>query len=122
MLVVMVKRIIRSLTVLAALVAAYQAYVLLAVPLMEPPLAVRPSLKRPPGQDPGATNPVTPYQLLLANYFPKEHWSQTQPPKVFASSNEQAMLVIDDYKRHPETRAGDERFTQVDITRFALLV
>ena len=37
----MFSRLIRSLIVLIALVAAYQAYVLLAVPLMEPPLAVR---------------------------------------------------------------------------------
>ncbi len=37
----MFRRILRSTIVLAVVVAAYQAYVLLAVPLMEPPLAVQ---------------------------------------------------------------------------------
>src|SRR5687768_4600509 len=114
----MFRRFLRSLTVLAALVAAYQAYVLLAVPLMEPPLAARKPGAKPPGERPGDPNPVTKYQLLLSNYFPKDHWSQTRPPKVFASSNEQAMLVLDDYKRHAESHVNNERFTQVDIARF----
>ena len=37
----MLRRILRSTIVLAVVIAAYQAYVLLAVPHMEPPLAVR---------------------------------------------------------------------------------
>jgi len=118
----MFRRIIRSLTVLAALVVAYQAYVLLAVPILDPPIELRQAQNRPPGQRPDDPNPGTKYQLLLSNYFPKNHWSQTRPPKVFASSDEKAMLVLDDYTRHAETSANDERYTQVDITRFALLV
>jgi hypothetical protein len=118
----MVKRIFRSLAVFAALIAAYQAYVLLAVPLMDPPLAVKKGTTKPPFPRPADANPVTQYQLLLSNYFPKDHWSQTRPPKVFASSDEKAMLVLDDYKRYAETRVNDERFTQVDISTFALLV
>jgi hypothetical protein len=58
----------------------------------------------------------------LSHYFPKDHWSQIRPPKVFASSKEDAMLVLDDYTRHAETRVNDERYTQVDVDKFALLV
>jgi len=118
----MFRSILRCLTVFASLIAAYQAYVLLAVPLLEPELKVRPHQARPPGLIREDPNPINKYQLLLSNYFPKDHWSQTRPPKVFASSNDQAMLVLDDYQRHAETRSGAERFTQVDISKFALLV
>jgi lipopolysaccharide export system protein LptA len=118
----MYRRIIRSLTVFAALVVAYQAYVLLAVPVLDPPIELKRARRTPSGQKPGDLNPATKWQLLLSNYFPKDHWSQTQPPKVFASSNEQAIVVLDDYTRHAETSANNERYTQVDIKRFALLV
>ena len=40
----MYRRILRSTIVLVAVIAAYQAYVLLAVPRMEPPLAVKEKL------------------------------------------------------------------------------
>lgn len=117
----MFQRILRSSMMLAALVAAYQAYVLLAVPLMEPSLEMRQRrTTRPPG-DPSAQS-ITRYQLLLSNYFPKDHWSQSRPPKVIASSDEKAMLVIDEYTRHQEDRVDNERFTRVDIKRFALLI
>jgi lipopolysaccharide export system protein LptA len=116
----MFRRTIRFVIVLAALVASYQAYVLFAVPLMDPPLAVpKPSAKPSRPSDP---NGATRYQQLLSNYFPKDHWTQTRPPKVFASSDEKAMLVLDDYKRYAEQRVNNERFTQVDISTFALLV
>ncbi|MCI0333303.1 MAG: hypothetical protein L0228_08785 [Planctomycetes bacterium] len=118
----MFRRLLRSMTALAALVAAYQAYVLLAVPLMEPSLEVRERKRHSQADHAKAEQAVTKYQLLLSNYFPKDHWSQTRPPKVFASSNEQAMLVLDEYTRHEETRLNNERYTQVDIARFALLV
>jgi lipopolysaccharide export system protein LptA len=110
----MLRRIFRSLVVFAALIVAYQAYILLAVPRMEPPLALRKSLKSNRDERDQAAKSITKYQLLLSNYFPKDHWSQLRPPKVIASSSEQAMLVLDDYERHDDGR--------VDIERFALLV
>jgi hypothetical protein len=118
----MFKKLLRSVTVLVALVVAYQAYVLLAVPLMEPTLEAKQKRKVTREEYNQAAQAVTQYQLLLANYFPADHWSQARPPKVFASSNEQAMLVLDDYTRHEEVRVSNERYTQVDIARFALLV
>ncbi len=117
----MFSRIVRSLIVLGVLVGAYRAYVLLAVPLMEPPLAVRQSRPATPGERYGAAQSLTTYQLLLSNYFPRDHWSQTRPPKVLASSNEQAMLVVDDWKRQSAEIDG-KSVVAVSIERFALLV
>jgi hypothetical protein len=116
-----IRRILRTVTVLASLVVAYQAYVLFAVPLLDPPIKERQAATKIPGEQPRGGNPDTQIQLLLSNYFPADHWTQKQPPIVFASSNEQAMLVIDDYKRH-EIDPGKSSVTQVDITQFALLV
>ena len=96
----MFRRILRSTIVLVAVIAAYQAYVLLAVPHMEPPLAVR---EQRPSKDPNykGNESISQYQRLLSNYFPKDHWSQLQKPKVFANGTGQMMLVIDDYTRLP---------------------
>ncbi len=118
----MFRRLLRSMLMLAMLIVAYQAYVLLAVPLMEPQIAIRRGAPVSESDREHGAQIVTKYQLLLSNYFPNDHWSQTRPPKVFASSNEQAMLVLDEYTRHEETRVNNERYTQVDIARFALLV
>lgn len=127
----MVGRITHSLIVFAAIFAAYQAYSLVAVPLIEPKLTMR-SSGRPTRQDrQQGIQSLTKYQRLLANYFPPDHWSQRQPPKVIASSNEQAMLVMDDYERVVAPRTDSPASaaeqaapvaTQVTIKRFALLV
>jgi hypothetical protein len=115
----MFRRILRSTIVLAAVIAAYQAYVLLAVPHMEPSLAMREHRLADPGFK--GSESISKYQRLLANYFPKDHWSQVRPPKVFANGTEQAMLVIDDYTRHPVGGDKDD-LTQVDIQRFAMIM
>jgi hypothetical protein len=118
----MFRKLFRTLTAFVAIVVAYQAYVLFAVPQMEPVITVAKPKPRPSRGSIDATDSLNQYQLLLANYFPQDHWSQKRPPKVFASSNQQAMLVLDEYKRHKETHINNDRHTQVDITRFALLV
>ena len=110
----MIKRILRSLITFAAIVAVYQAYVLMAVPWMEPPLVAKKIAPSSPEEHDLANQAPNKYQRLLANYFPADHWSQARLPKVIASSNEQAMLVMDDYDRHNDGR--------VEIERFALLV
>src|SRR6478672_4414420 len=97
----MFRRILRSTIVLAAVIGAYEAYVLFAVPHMEPSLAVREQHRATIEEWREGNDSVSKYQRLLANYFPKNHWSQVRPPKVFANGTEQAMLVIDDYTRHP---------------------
>lgn len=117
----MFRRLLRSVIVLAALLGAYQAYVTFAVPRMEPSLAVREQRRANRDELDNGAKAVTKYQLLLSNYFPKDHWSQVRPPKVFANGTEKAMLVIDEYTRHQE--GGDnDRSTQVDIKRFAMLM
>ncbi len=118
----MVRSILRGLTTLIALIVTYQAYVLMAVPMLDPPLEAREQQQPDEGEVKQAITSVTRYQVLLANYFPKGHWSQVNPPKVFASADEKAMLVIDDYKRHDEIRVKNDQYTQVDITRFAMLI
>ena len=84
-----------------------------AVPRMEPSLAVR-KQRQVDHEDLHRSETMkrsTKYQLLLSNYFPKDHWSQTRPPKVIANSTEQAMLVFDDFNRRPgPTKAGRHAF------------
>jgi hypothetical protein len=118
----MFRRILRSTIVLTALIGAYQAYVLFAVPRMEPPLAVRQQRIADRDELDRAAKSVTKYQLLLSNYFPKDHWSQVRAPKVFADGTERAMLVIDDYTRHQPSGDANDRSTQVDINQMALLI
>src|SRR3954447_2508575 len=117
----MFRRILRSTIVLVALIAAYQAYVLFAVPQMEPSLEIQQQRLSSEEQRNRAVKAVTKYQRLLSSYFPKGHWTQTRPPKVFASSTEQAMLIIDDYTRTPAPTAENPQATQVDIKQFAML-
>jgi lipopolysaccharide export system protein LptA len=117
----MFQRILRSTIALAAVIAAYEAYVTFAVPQMEPPLATRKARPSTEFEREDAAQGPTKYQRLLAHYFPPEHWSQQHPPKVFANGTEQTMLVIDDYTRRP--LADDKQdLTQVEIKRFALLI
>src|SRR3712207_8006402 len=68
-------------------------------------------IRRPP------RSTLFPYTTLF-----RSHWSQLRPPKVFANSTGQSMLVIDEYTRHEETGEGEDRATQVDIKRFAMLM
>ena len=108
----MFRRILRTLITLAALIVAYQAYVLLAVPLLEPPLALRESRHVSKDERKQGEESVTHYQRLLAHYFPPGHWALTQPPKVIESGP--VMFVLDDYTRQDDGR--------VDLTKCALVI
>jgi hypothetical protein len=120
----MFRRLTRSAIVLAVLVAAYNAYALLAVPLMEPSLELVEKRRVGRGELDRIASSPSQYQQLLSNYFPQDHWSQTRPPKVIASATEQAMLVFDDFTRRAREGATSEQpsTTLVDIDRIALLV
>jgi hypothetical protein len=120
----MLRRLTRSAIMLAVLVAAYNAYVLWAVPLMEPPLATRNMPRAGQPQFNEAIESATRYQLLLSNYFPKDHWSQKRPPKVIANSTEQFMLVFDEFKRREgrEQKSDGSTTTRVDIERIAVMI
>ncbi len=115
-------RLLRSTIVLAAILGAYQAYVTFAVPRMEPPFEVRAQRRASQVELEQGAKAVGKYQALLANYFPKDHWTQARPPKVFANGTDGAMLVIDEYTRHAETGDDNNKSTQVDIKRFAMIM
>lgn len=108
----MLARILRSLIALATIIVVYQGYVLLAVPLLEPPLAARPGTPATEESRDAARQSFRKYQKLLSNYFPAEHWSQQRPPKVLM--NGPALLVLDSYQRFDDGR--------VDIPQFAVLI
>src|SRR4051794_15856529 len=117
----MFRRILRSTIVLAVIIAAYQAYVLLAVPRLEPPLSKKEKQLASQADLDNGRNAVSKYQRLLRNYFPANHWTQARPPKIFANGTEQVMLVIDDYTRRQVGGDKDDS-TQVDIKQFAMLM
>src|SRR5688572_30784068 len=94
----MLRRIVRSLATFIAIFAVYQAYARVAVPWMEPPLKATRRHVPTTAEKSAAAQAASQYQLLLSNYFPKDHWSQTRPPKVITSADETGMLVVDDWK------------------------
>ena len=128
----MLRRLLRSAIVFAAIFVAFQAYARLAVPWMEPPLKVRESRPLTDSDYADGHAVATSVQLLLRNYFPEGHWTQTLPPKVFASSDKRAMLVLDEYNRlelqaengqaDADDKAEPAAAVQIKIDRFALLI
>jgi len=108
----MLARAARSLIALATIIVVYQGYVLLAVPLLEPPLAVRKDNVISVDDKEKAVQSFRKYQKLLANYFPGDHWSQKSPPKVLM--NGPALLVLDRYERFDDGR--------INIPQFAVLI
>lgn len=91
----MLTRLTHAAVAFALMAALYQAYVLLAVPFIEPPqLQV---LRQLEGTiDPADHLPAHKHRDLLAAYFPADHWTLAAPPKSF--DNGQAMVVLDDYQ------------------------
>lgn len=110
----MLRRFLHSIAMFAAIVVAYQVYVLAAVPWIEPPLLVKKNQPVTRPKTGGEVVSVTKYQRILAAYFPPDHWSQIQPPKVIENETGSVMFVLDNYKRHDDGR--------VDLTHFALLI
>ncbi len=110
----MLQRILHSTATLAAIIVAYQAYVLTAVPWIEPTLAWSAVSEVSDDEVERAGDSVTRYQRVLAAYFSRDHWSQTRPPKVIENETGSVMFVLDDYHRHDDGR--------VDLTHFALLM
>jgi lipopolysaccharide export system protein LptA len=117
----MFRRIFRSTMVLAALIGAYEAYVTFAVPWMEPALAEKRFRGSTKDERDGAVKSVSKYQLLLGNYFAKNHWSQVRPPMVLGPT-EQVLIVIDDYTRHAVGTSENDHSTQLDVKQFAMVM
>lgn len=93
----MLTRLTHAAVAFAMTVAVYQAYVLFAVPFIEPTLAKQASeLTNESGER--QPPPVAPHKHreLFAAYFPAGHWTLAEPPKTFETGN--AMIVLDDYQ------------------------
>ena len=97
----MLTRLTHAAVAFAITVAVYQAYVVLAVPFIEPTFVeqqtkqlVDSELAPPVRQAPHK------HRELLAGYFPVGHWTLAQPPKTFETDN--AMIVLDDYQPNDE--------------------
>src|SRR3989304_5874913 len=83
----MLRRLLHSTALFVAIVVAYEAYVLAMVPWIEPTLAVWTSPSMGPEKITNGGASVRKYQHVLAAYFPRDHWSQTRPPKVMVIDN-----------------------------------
>lgn len=84
----------------AVTVVIYQAYVLLAVPFIDPPrLQVIPNLGGASDINSPGYKPAHKHRELFEAYFPADHWTIQEPPISFAT--EQAMIVVDkEYRTH----------------------
>jgi hypothetical protein len=121
----MFRRILHSVVTFIAIFAVYQAYARLAVPWMEPPLNATKRAVPTTDDKNRAAQAASKNQLLLSNYFPKDHWTQTRSPKVISSADQAGMLVIDDWERlEPKSTDNhpDQHAARVAIKRFAVLL
>ncbi|MCH7752027.1 MAG: hypothetical protein IH898_07730, partial [Planctomycetes bacterium] len=110
----MLTRLTHAAIAFAMTVVVYQAYVLLAVPFIEPTLANRPSEQSiDPGEMPPPRTAPHKHRELLAAYFPVGHWTLTEPPKTIETGN--AMIVLDDYQPRDD---GQVRVTKCVILFF----
>ncbi len=84
----------------AAVVAAYQAYVLLVVPIVEPPNASAAPLQAFTAEDFARTpQSLQRYRSLLQAYFPADHWCFQAPPIIL--ENDQTIVVCaSNYERN----------------------
>ena len=88
----MLTRLTHSAIAFAITVVVYQAYVLFAAPLIEPPVIARVSDE---GEQQGPPQATHKYRKLLAAYFPPGHWTLEKPP--ITAENGQAMIVLDEF-------------------------
>lgn len=92
----MLTRLTHAAIAFAITVVVYQAYVLLAAPIIEPQPTVLVSEKQISAeQREQAKQAVHKYRKLLTAYFPPGHWSLKQPP--ITAENGQTMLVLDQF-------------------------
>lgn len=91
----MLTRLTHSAIAFAVTVVVYQVYVLVAAPLIDPPVAARPQQQLTAEEREAAREATHKYRELLAAYFPPGHWTLTQPP--ITAENNKAMLVLDEF-------------------------
>jgi len=90
----MLLRLTHAAIAFAVTVVFYQAYVLLAVPLLEPAIDVVNSAEEKVADHPREVPHR--YRDLLATYFPPGHWTLTDPPKTFEDGK--VMILLDNYR------------------------
>lgn len=93
----MFNRFLRIVTTLAAVVVAYQVYVLSVVPRLEPQVIAREQRPSSDAERDRGRQLVNKYQRFLATYFAADHWSQQRPPIVIKTGP--LMLVLDEYRQ-----------------------
>ncbi len=92
----MFTRLMHAAIAFAVTVAVYQAYVLLAVPFLEPAASGE---RQEPTASTATRKPyATPHRVrkLLSAYFPVGHWTRAAPPKTLETGS--VMIVLDDYE------------------------
>ncbi|MEN0109420.1 MAG: hypothetical protein AAF805_01740, partial [Planctomycetota bacterium] len=92
---------------LVAVLAAYQAYALLVVPIVEPRLPERRHDAASDEEWQGGGLAVARYQAVLASYLPDGHWALSGTPQVYEYG--QVMLVLEDYTPDDRGRVRIER-------------
>lgn len=94
----MLTRITHAAIAFALTVIVYQAYVVFAVPFIEPGAQNKEAQQQLElDQLRGSRKASHKHRELLAAYFPAGHWTLAEPPKTFET--ERMMVVLDDY--HP---------------------
>jgi hypothetical protein len=83
----------------ALTVATYQAYVLVAVPFVEPASAAAPAVRALTDAELNAMGGGERYKPLLAAYFPADHWSLAPEARPIIIENGQAMAILDKYEQ-----------------------
>lgn len=109
----MLSRIFRSAITLAALVVAYQVYVLTVAPIVEPPAIEKSASTITEEQKQQSYQAIGRYRPMLAAYFPVGHWALAEPAPIVLRFDK-LMLVLKDYRRHDDG--------SVDLDECAVLV
>ncbi|MEQ8847189.1 hypothetical protein [Botrimarina sp.] len=90
-----------AVTLVATLVA-YQLYLLVVVPLVEPTLPVRPFDPATEAEWQGGKAAVGRYQRMLAHYLPEGHWALAGSPQVYEYGP--VVFVLEDFKPLADSR------------------
>ena len=98
----MLTRLTHAAVAFAITVAVYQAYVVLAVPFIEPTFVDQRGEGPEDQEEAPPREALHKHRELLAAYFPAGHWTLAEPPKTFETGN--AMIVLDDYQPNDEGR------------------
>jgi len=110
----MLTRLTHSAIAFAITVVVYQAYVLLAAPLVEPPLVVKVVEPLTPDQIREGRKATHKHRDLLTAYFPPQHWTLTKPPITIEIGK--TMIVLDESDNY---KPGDDG--QLRVQRCVML-